>query len=1047
MSAEATPRAPRRAVRAHGRRARTVRPPSRSSRILKVVLSCAALLGAFSFTGLQVWRDVALGVGSWVSGDVRASGSGADRRMAWREPEPLPAEFASGGLATRVAFAPDGRRAVVAHGERGSDASLWLLELEGDRVVDERPLTEIDEPGDELAPWFDGETLWFASDRAGGRGGLDLWSARFVDGSFERPERLAGDVNSTADDTDPTVCGAELVFASDRGGEFDLWSGGIASGPVSRIDALSAAGDERDPAFAPDGGSLWFAARSGTSFDLVRAFRAGARWLERERVDELSTDADERGPAPRAGGFDVAFLRGGDAATAWRARSVELRRVPPRAWKLAEILLLASLLALSALAWFARDVSRYDTLIAAWAASILVHALALFALGEMRAPDPARGGADGDGEPFQLRVVPSERPSGLTGGGRGNGGALERADTSREIAGIALASGADLSAEISAPREAEPVPGRGAARAEFAAAARSIEEAPVGGIPSATVADARPDPTQPGRSTRGVAADGPRPGFERFEARAPAPGASPADAAVGSPLALERGVTEAPLVVRATPEPSASSAGARAVEDRDVGERGIASAPPAAASSGRDVDALAALGPPASARVAAAPVLERYDAASGSRGPDPAHGSELVAPSGPSLVADIPRAREPEPASAPRIAATPYQARTGPAKQRALEEHGGTRETEAAVAKGLAYLARIQGRLGQWGPLEVRDEKYGEICVGKTALATLAFLAAGHTHLSGTEHSRVVQRALAFLLALQDPDSGHYGDTSAYSHGIATFALAEALAITGDESLRESVERAVAHLLERQSRDPDPRKFGGWPYYYPDAGRTFDPWPRTSITAWQVLALESARLSGVAVPDAAFDDAARFLEAARDERGDWYRYSHEPARLRSAYPTLPASTPAALFALSCVGRDISGPEHERARQYLLERAPRGYRFTNERDFVERGQGNPYFWYQGTLALLRAGGNAWRRWNVALQETLLPAQESDGSWRPIDVYARYARDDESDRAYTTALCVLCLEVYYRYDLPLLSAGRGADRALRGAVTPLPAASPR
>jgi hypothetical protein len=105
---------------------------------------------------------------------------------------------------------------------------------------------------------------------------------------------------------------------------------------------------------------------------------------------------------------------------------------------------------------------------------------------------------------------------------------------------------------------------------------------------------------------------------------------------------------------------------------------------------------------------------------------------------------------------------------------------------------------------------------------------------------------------------------------------------------------------------------------------------------------------------------------------------------------------------------------------------VLERAPNGFRFTSEDDFVQRAQGNPYFWYQGSLAMMRVGGDAWRRWNVALQETLLPAQEKDGSWRSIDPYAKYARDSERDRGYTTALCVLCLEVYYRYDLPFLKA---------------------
>jgi hypothetical protein len=37
---------------------------------------------------------------------------------------------------------------------------------------------------------------------------------------------------------------------------------------------------------------------------------------------------------------------------------------------------------------------------------------------------------------------------------------------------------------------------------------------------------------------------------------------------------------------------------------------------------------------------------------------------------------------------------------------------------------------------------------------------------------------------------------------------------------------------------------------------------------------------------------------------------------------------------------------------------------------------------------------------------------------------IGVYARYALDSASDKSYTAALCVLSLEFYYRYYLPLL-----------------------
>ena len=51
--------------------------------------------------------------------------------------------------------------------------------------------------------------------------------------------------------------------------------------------------------------------------------------------------------------------------------------------------------------------------------------------------------------------------------------------------------------------------------------------------------------------------------------------------------------------------------------------------------------------------------------------------------------------------------------------------------------------------------------------------------------------------------------------------------------------------------------------------------------------------------------------------------------------------------------------------------------------------------------------------------------MLPeAQAEDGSFAPIDVYADEAGDNQLDRSYTTALCVLSLEVYYRYLTPLV-----------------------
>ena len=73
--------------------------------------------------------------------------------------------------------------------------------------------------------------------------------------------------------------------------------------------------------------------------------------------------------------------------------------------------------------------------------------------------------------------------------------------------------------------------------------------------------------------------------------------------------------------------------------------------------------------------------------------------------------------------------------------------------------------------------------------------------------------------------------------------------MAECYALTQEERLRSPLEQAVAEILRHKHRERDPRFFGGWGYFFAD-GHVWegDEWPRSSVTAWQVMALESARL-------------------------------------------------------------------------------------------------------------------------------------------------------------------------------------------------------
>lgn len=522
-------------------------------------------------------------------------------------------------------------------------------------------------------------------------------------------------------------------------------------------------------------------------------------------------------------------------------------------------------------------------------------------------------------------------------------------------------------------------------------------------------------------------------------------GAAPSFAADRSnrPTAGGSGPVATATELRATPSASSLAAGQR-LEGGDAGDHApaaretaaLAPARPAATTDVEFADGDAVL-PTREAGAAAEPgsfelvandtTLARPSARAAAADSAPL-AFDLPAPTSRSatpLVAAAAPERAPEPKEPERLDHTPYRNRFGLAKEQALKEHGGDARTEHAVDLGLSYLAGRQNPEGFWGDVEHYDQKYGYVSVGKSGLCLLAFLGKGHTPTSNTEHSAVAARAVQFLLEVQDADSGHFGWTSAYSHGIATYALAECYALTRMESLKLPLERAVAHILANQSKSRDPKRGGGWGYYNPQ-GPHFDNWARVSITSWQVMALESARLSGIEVPDAAFDAAKAFLTAAYDARRGCYRYSHDPSRLNSEYAVLPGSTPAALFALSLLGEDISGESFAKARRFVTDRAPRAYRRASESAFVHDAAGNLYFWYYGTLSTFRTGGADWELWNEAMKATLLPSQQKNGSWAIIDTYAAdIAQDTDRDRCYTTAMNVLALEVYYRYFTPLLS----------------------
>ncbi|HEU4420181.1 MAG TPA: prenyltransferase/squalene oxidase repeat-containing protein, partial [Planctomycetota bacterium] len=565
---------------------------------------------------------------------------------------------------------------------------------------------------------------------------------------------------------------------------------------------------------------------------------------------------------------------------------------------------------------------------------------------------------------------------------------------------VALREGpAEASAPAAARREAGAAPA-----APLTAVAATLE----GPRAAAAEATSRSTDTNGSSAAPAPAAAAPSSQLSRGGASPAAPLSPPAEAppAAASPQRLKA----VPLALRdgAAAEPARPKAAGTASTASTAGKAGKTAAPVASALD------VGVQGP-------RAPAVDRP-----ARGTTSAASSSAVAigVSPPSSLLE--RTVQSAPRGPQEIAAAPasaYSNRFGPAKAKAIEQFGGSVDTERAVSNGLRYLAKIQKSDGFWGERDAFDDKYGQLYVGKTALCVLAFLGAGHTPTSNSEHSKVVAKALDQLLALQDEDTGAFGMSSSYGHGISTYAIAECYGLTKDPRLRRSLESALTWIIENQGPRRDKRNRGGWGYFSPGL-RPEDDYARVSVTSWMVMALESARISGVDLPPEVLPRAREYLEQSFDQPNGWFRYNHKPSRLQSAWPTLPASTPAGAFSLMLLGAPAGDRMVQAAVAYTVERRPEAYRRYDDDDFVLRGQGNVYFWYYGTLCTFLAGGEAWERWNERLREMLPAAQAADGSFPPIDVYAREAGDTKTDRSYSTAMCVLSLEIYYRYFTPLL-----------------------
>ena len=341
-----------------------------------------------------------------------------------------------------------------------------------------------------------------------------------------------------------------------------------------------------------------------------------------------------------------------------------------------------------------------------------------------------------------------------------------------------------------------------------------------------------------------------------------------------------------------------------------------------------------------------------------------------------------------------------------------LAQMGGNDASEAAIDRGLKWLAKHQFSDGGWSfdhdshpdcLGQCRQSGTMKSCrTGATGLVFLAFLGNGQTPKHG-EYQSELKRGVEFLQknSRMTPQGLDLCPTvtsneKMYVQGICAMALCELAGLTKDNRAKSMAGDAVKFITNGQNP-----KSGGWRYLpYPQGTNPGD----TSVVGWQIMALKAAKTAKINFPPSTFRGAELFLNSTSAEGGSRYVYESNPSSTPS-----PSMTAAGLLCRMYMGWDRNNKALEQGVKYLASLKP-SYK-------------NMYFNYYATQVMYHWGGDEWNAWNTDMRDLLVRTQvttnlqHAKGSWEQSDVHG-----DAGGRLYMTCLSLMTLEVYYRY-LPL------------------------
>ena len=196
----------------------------------------------------------------------------------WTTPEVAPF---SGQYSDADPFiTPDGSRLYFISnrpvpGKAKRDLDIWMITKTANGWSEPQNLgPPINSSGNEWYPTISANgTIYFGSDREGGKGRNDIYRSRLIDGKYQPAENLGDIINTQFNEFEPLIAADErfLIYMcggrGDARGGFDLYitynQNGAWSQPENLGDEINSAGNEYSPTISPDGKYFFWGSTRG----------------------------------------------------------------------------------------------------------------------------------------------------------------------------------------------------------------------------------------------------------------------------------------------------------------------------------------------------------------------------------------------------------------------------------------------------------------------------------------------------------------------------------------------------------------------------------------------------------------------------------------------------------------------------------------------------------------------------------------------------------------------------------------------------------------